>query len=46
VPGTVAGLIYTLEKYGSLKLKDVIQPAIDLAENGFILDYKLAESFD
>jgi gamma-glutamyltranspeptidase / glutathione hydrolase len=46
VPGTVAGLIYTLEKYGNLKLKDVIQPAIDLAEKGFVLDYKLAESFD
>jgi gamma-glutamyltranspeptidase/glutathione hydrolase len=45
VPGTVAGLIYILEKYGKLKLKDVIQPAIDLAENGFVLDYKLAESF-
>jgi gamma-glutamyltranspeptidase / glutathione hydrolase len=46
VPGTVAGLIYALEKYGKLKLKDVIQPAIDLAERGFILDYKLAASFD
>jgi gamma-glutamyltranspeptidase/glutathione hydrolase len=46
VPGTIAGLIYTLEKYGRLKLKDVIQPAIDLAEKGFVLDYKLAESFE
>src|ERR1035437_10838732 len=46
IPGTVAGLIYTLEKYGKLKLKDVIQPAIDLAEKGFVLDYKLATSFD
>src|ERR1035437_3915159 len=46
VPGTIAGLIYTPEKYGRLKLKDVIQPAIDLAEKGFVLDYKLAESFD
>ncbi|MDR3668021.1 MAG: gamma-glutamyltransferase [Ignavibacteriaceae bacterium] len=45
VPGTVAGLIYVLKKYGTLKLKDVIQPAIDLAENGFIIDYNLAESF-
>jgi gamma-glutamyltranspeptidase / glutathione hydrolase len=46
VPGTVAGLTYALEKYGKLNLKDVIQPAIDLAERGFILDYKLAGSFD
>jgi gamma-glutamyltranspeptidase / glutathione hydrolase len=45
VPGTIAGLLYILEKYGKLKLKDVIQPAIDLAEQGFVLDYKLAESF-
>ena len=35
VPGTVAGLIHALENYGSLDLKTVIQPAIDLAEQGF-----------
>ena len=46
IPGTVAGLIYTLEKYGTMKLKEVIQPAIDLAENGFVIDYGLAESID
>ena len=46
VPGTVAGLLYALKKYGSLKLKDVIQPAIDLAEKGFFLEYKLTESFE
>ena len=44
VPGTVAGLIYALEKYGTMKLKDVIQPAIDLAENGFVLSYKNNET--
>jgi len=43
VPGSVAGLIYVLEKYGTMKLKDVIQPAIDLAEKGFPLSYRLAE---
>ena len=35
IPGTVAGMIHALEKYGSLDLKTVIQPAIDLAEEGF-----------
>ena len=35
IPGTVAGMIHALETYGSLDLKTVIQPAIDLAENGF-----------
>lgn len=46
VPGSVAGLIYALEKYGTLPLKDVIRPAIKLAEKGFILDYKLVNSIN
>ncbi len=46
VPGTVAGLIYALDKYGTMKLKDVLQPAIDLAENGFVLSGKMAESIN
>ena len=35
VPGTVDGMITAHSKYGKLPFKDVIQPAIDLAENGF-----------
>ena len=37
VPGTVAGMAYAVEKYGSGKLSfgDLVQPAIDLAEKGF-----------
>ncbi|MFA7420628.1 MAG: gamma-glutamyltransferase [Melioribacteraceae bacterium] len=46
VPGTVAGLIYALEKYGTMSLKDVIQPAIELAKNGFYLDYRLTNSIN
>lgn len=46
VPGSVAGLIFALEKYGTLSLSDVIQPAIDLARNGFVLEYRLAKSFE
>ncbi|MFC1729016.1 gamma-glutamyltransferase [candidate division KSB1 bacterium] len=38
VPGTVAGTLYALEKYGTMSREEVIQPAIDLAENGWILD--------
>ena len=37
VPGTVAGLALALEKYGTISLKQAIAPAIDLAENGFIV---------
>lgn len=46
VPGSVAGLVYALEKYGTMNLSAVIQPAIDLAENGFVLDYWLVESIN
>lgn len=46
VPGSVAGLIYALEKYGTLSIEEVIQPAIDLAKDGFELEYRLARSFE
>lgn len=46
VPGSVAGLIYTLEKYGTKSLSEVIQPAIDLAKKGWKLDYRTAQSFN
>ncbi len=35
VPGTVDGMIRAHTKYGKLPFKEIIQPAIDLAENGF-----------
>ena len=39
IPGTPAGLALALEKYGSGKftLSDLLQPAIDLARNGFLV---------
>lgn len=46
VPGTVAGLTQALEKYGSLPLATVIQPAIDLAEKGFILSDNVADGLN
>src|SRR5947209_19208533 len=35
VPGTVAGLELALKTYGTMKLAEVLAPAIQLAENGF-----------
>ena len=37
VPGTVKGLNYALDKYGTMNLERVINPAIELAEEGFAL---------
>ena len=45
VPGSVAGLLDVLEKYGTMTRAQVIQPAIDLAAKGIVLDRDLAEGF-
>ncbi len=45
VPGTVAGLLDVLAAYGTLPRAQVIQPAIDLAQRGIILDRDLAQQF-
>jgi len=45
VPGTVAG-IFAEYKYAKLPFKELIQPAIDLAENGFVLTENEARSFN
>lgn len=45
VPGSVAGLLDALEKYGTMSRAEVIQPAIDLAVKGIVLDADLAGSF-
>jgi gamma-glutamyltranspeptidase / glutathione hydrolase len=42
VPGTVAGLELALKTYGTMKLAEVMVPAIRLAQNGFVVSEKLA----
>ncbi|MDC8757797.1 gamma-glutamyltransferase [Janthinobacterium fluminis] len=38
VPGTVAGMQYALEKYGTMPRATLLAPAIALAQRGFTLD--------
>ena len=46
VPGTIAGLDLALRKYGTMRLVDVISPAIRLAEQGFPISPHLASLLD
>ncbi len=43
VPGSVAGMVYAEKKYGRLDLNRVMQPALQLARNGFVLSAEEAE---
>jgi gamma-glutamyltranspeptidase/glutathione hydrolase len=38
VPGSVAGLAEAHRRFGKLPWRDVVQPAVALAENGFVVD--------
>jgi gamma-glutamyltranspeptidase/glutathione hydrolase len=44
VPGTVAGLAYALEKYGTMKWATVAEPARKLASEGFPIGQQLERS--
>lgn len=44
VPGTVAGLAMALERHGTRPLKEVLRPAIALADDGFLASATLAAS--
>ena len=46
VPGTVAGLALALKTNGTMKLGDVMRPAIRLAERGFPITEKLVREFE
>ena len=44
VPGTLAGIFEAQAKFGKLKPKQVLQPVIDLARNGYVVTKNQAES--
>lgn len=46
IPGTVAGLYEVHQKLGSLPWSELVQPAIDLAINGYTVTGKQKISFD
>ncbi len=43
IPGTIAGIFEAQAKFGKLKPAQIIQPVIDLAQNGFIVTPRQAE---
>ena len=43
VPGMVDGLLEALDKFGTLERQTVLEPAIRLAEEGFIIHHLLAD---
>jgi gamma-glutamyltranspeptidase/glutathione hydrolase len=45
IPGTVSGIFKAQARFGKLDVKDVLQPAIDLARNGFIITEKQQQRF-
>ena len=46
VPGAFDGWVTLLEKYGTMKLADLLAPAIEYAENGFPVMEKTAADWD
>ena len=42
VPGSVAGLAHIVQKYGTMSLAEVLEPAIRLARDGIKITYDLA----
>jgi gamma-glutamyltranspeptidase/glutathione hydrolase len=46
VPGSVDGMVEAHKKYGKLKWADLVQPAVDLALNGFKITVRLASDMN
>lgn len=46
VPGSIAGIFEVYNKFGSFPFKELIQPSIELARNGFNVTKKQASAFN
>jgi gamma-glutamyltranspeptidase / glutathione hydrolase len=46
VPGSVAGMVQAHARYGKLSWRKLIQPAVDLAEKGYLLTARQAADFN
>lgn len=46
VPGTVAGLLHALENYGTMSVRQVLQPAVDLALKGIPVSFALNQELN
>lgn len=46
VPGTIAGMFEVHEKFGSLPIKDILEPVIELVERGVVVTEKQARRLE
>ena len=46
VPGTVAGFFLAHERFGKLPMEELLAPAIELADKGFPVSWRLADRFE
>jgi gamma-glutamyltranspeptidase/glutathione hydrolase len=46
VPGMVRGMALAHQKFGKLSWKEVLEPAVKLAQEGFVIDRQLANSLN
>ena len=44
IPGSFSGWMTLLQDYGSMKLSDILEPAVDLAERGYFLTQSMTPS--